>query len=144
MLEKDNSQPAHLNNPRISKLAELLYQELLNGSFDINELLTSVEVGIKLYRVEMTRRRGEFETFNNGTEFRFMPEDIDESKRLEKIRTDIRIRKVIEVLMMADGHCAECAYYQIEHFIVEFPEYATLAKQMYEAKFKMEYGDVEK
>ena len=54
-------------------------------------------------------------------------------------------RKVIDILLMADGgNCAHCAYYQVMRFIEAFPEFSGIAITMYEDKFEMKYGDVER
>ena len=47
--------------------------------------------------------------------------------------------KVITILLAADGGCIVCARALVLYFCTDFPQFASLARKMYEA----EYGEVE-
>jgi hypothetical protein len=45
-------------------------------------------------------------------------------------------KKVIEILLSADGGCVFCASELIKLFVLQFPEYKTLAGELFKSKFE--------
>ena len=53
-------------------------------------------------------------------------------------------KKVIEILMEADGGCKWCAHHLIQRFMQEFPEYGATAQEEYHKVFAMDDEEAEK
>jgi len=47
-------------------------------------------------------------------------------------------KKVINVVLKADGHCEHCAGNCLKEFIKQFPEYTEFAVELYEKEFGSE------
>jgi len=45
-------------------------------------------------------------------------------------------KKVIKILLSADGGCVFCVSELIELFVLQFPEYKTLAGELFKSKFE--------
>lgn len=55
--------------------------------------------------------------------------------------TDEEVRKVINILLEADGECYICSGKLVEDFIGEFPKYKALATNLYSEKYGRKLGD---